>query len=164
MAFAIAAHIEPEILLVDEVLAVGDAEFQRKCLGRMAEIGAHGRTVVYISHNMPSVLRLCERVIVLDGGRVICDGSPQEAVSVYLDAGTGSPAERSCRVPTRRPVMAWRAQSVRVKSPAVRSRERNIQDASILKRSIGKSYSRTPGPVVAFQVVNEDGVLLFQTA
>ena len=70
LAFSVAAHLEPEILLVDEVLAVGDAEFQKKCLGRMEELGGTGRTVLFVSHSMPSVLRLCPRVILLDGGHV----------------------------------------------------------------------------------------------
>ena len=70
LAFSVAAHLEPEILLVDEVLAVGDAEFQNKCLGRMEEFGGTGRTVLFVSHSMASVLRLCPRVIFLDGGRL----------------------------------------------------------------------------------------------
>ena len=68
LAFSVAAHLEPEILLVDEVLAVGDAEFQKKCLGRMEELSGTGRTVLFVSHSMPSVLRLCPRVMLLDGG------------------------------------------------------------------------------------------------
>src|SRR5581483_5590345 len=75
LAFSVAAHLEPEILLVDEVLAVGDAEFQRKCLGRMEELSGLGRTVLFVSHSMPSVLRLCPRVILLDGGKLTADGT-----------------------------------------------------------------------------------------
>src|ERR671925_657438 len=70
LAFAVAAHLEPEILLVDEVLAVGDAEFQRRCLGRMQDFGASGRTVLFVSHNMQAIARLCERTMLLDGGKV----------------------------------------------------------------------------------------------
>ena len=69
LAFSVAAHLEPEILLVDEVLAVGDAEFQRRCLGRMEEIGGTGRTVLFVSHNMQAVAQLCDRVILLENGR-----------------------------------------------------------------------------------------------
>ena len=76
LAFAVAAHLEPEILLVDEVLAVGDAAFQRKCIGKMEEAGAAGRTVLYVSHNMASVTRLCNRAILLREGRVALDGPP----------------------------------------------------------------------------------------
>ena len=66
LAFAVAAHLEPEILLVDEVLAVGDAEFQNKCLGKMSDIAGEGRTVLFVSHNMPAVRTLCKRAILLD--------------------------------------------------------------------------------------------------
>jgi len=67
LAFAVAAHLEPEILLVDEVLAVGDARFQKKCLNKMEDIGQQGRTVIFVSHNMPAITRLCERAILLEG-------------------------------------------------------------------------------------------------
>src|SRR5579862_7003873 len=87
LAFAIAAHLEPEILLVDEVLAVGDADFQRKCLGKMAEVSEGGRTVVFVSHNMAAVQRLCTRVFVIENGRLALEGSPADAVAAYLDRG-----------------------------------------------------------------------------
>jgi lipopolysaccharide transport system ATP-binding protein len=83
LAFAVAAHLEPEILLIDEVLAVGDAEFQRKCLGRMGQVAREGRTVVFVSHNMAAVAQLCERGIVLDRGRVVCDRSIDAAIQHY---------------------------------------------------------------------------------
>ena len=90
LAFAVAAHLQPEILLVDEVLAVGDAEFQRKCLGKMKEVSEGGRTVVLVSHNMAAVQRLCSRVFVIDKGRLAMQGTAAEAVAEYLDrAGTG---------------------------------------------------------------------------
>ncbi len=75
LAFSVAAHLEPEILLVDEVLAVGDAAFQKKCLGKMEDLSGTGRTVLFVSHSMPSVLRLCPRVILLDGGHLTADGT-----------------------------------------------------------------------------------------
>ena len=97
LAFAVAAHLEPEILLVDEVLSVGDAEFQRRSLGRMQDFGASGRTVLLVSHNMQTVSRLCERAILLDGGRIVYEGSGPDVVAHYLqtDHGTG-------------PVQEWR--------------------------------------------------------
>ena len=94
LAFAVAAHLEPEILLVDEVLAVGDARFQRKCLDKMQEVGKQGRTVLFVSHNMPAVTRLCSRTILLDAGRVIGDGPSSEIVSAYLSSGLGTTAAR----------------------------------------------------------------------
>src|SRR5438874_9732723 len=84
LAFAVAAYLQPEILIVDEVLAVGDAEFQRKCLGKMGDVAKEGRTVLFVSHNMAAVTRLCDRVIWLDEGRVAMDGTPEEVVSEYL--------------------------------------------------------------------------------
>ncbi|MCS7038414.1 MAG: ABC transporter ATP-binding protein [Anaerolineae bacterium] len=85
LAFAVAAHLDPEILLIDEVLAVGDAQFQRKCLGKMSEIAGEGRTVLFVSHNLPSVEALCARAFVLDEGRLVFSGPSREAVSFYLD-------------------------------------------------------------------------------
>ena len=90
LAFSVAAHLEPEILLVDEVLAVGDSEFQRRCLGRMEDIGASGRTVLFVSHNMQAMTRLCDRVILLDGGEVVEDGESSTVVARYLQSGLGT--------------------------------------------------------------------------
>src|SRR5689334_13905929 len=80
LAFAVAAHLEPEILVIDEVLAVGDVQFQKKCLGKISEVALHGRTVLFVSHNMPAVTRLCGRGILLDQGRVLADGTADEVV------------------------------------------------------------------------------------
>ena len=84
LAFAVAAHLEPEILLVDEVLAVGDIRFQRKCLGKMSDAAGEGRTVVFVSHNMPAVKRLCSRAVLIEEGRVAMDGSVDQVVQAYL--------------------------------------------------------------------------------
>ena len=86
LAFAVGAHLEPEILLVDEVLAVGDAGFQKKCLGKMDEVTKQGRTVLFVSHNLDAVSTLCDRVIWLDEGEIFLDGPPQEVVPRYCDA------------------------------------------------------------------------------
>jgi len=94
LAFAVAAHLEPEILLVDEVLAVGDARFQLKCLDKMQEVGQEGRTVLFVSHNMPAITRLCPRTILLDAGRVLHDGMSTQVVSAYLSSGLGTTAAR----------------------------------------------------------------------
>lgn len=85
LAFAVASHLEPEILIVDEVLAVGDAAFQKKCLGKMNNVAKAGRTVLFVSHNTGAVLQLCSRTIVLEDGQAIFDGDVSEGVSVYLD-------------------------------------------------------------------------------
>jgi lipopolysaccharide transport system ATP-binding protein len=88
LAFAVAAHLEPEILIIDEVLAVGDAAFQKKCLGKMGDIAKHGRTVLFVSHNMAAVQSLCQRVVLLDHGRVAEVGPAQPIVQQYLSASS----------------------------------------------------------------------------
>jgi lipopolysaccharide transport system ATP-binding protein len=85
LAFAVAAHLEPEILIIDEVLAVGDAAFQRKCLGKMDEVAHNGRTVIFVSHNMSVVQHLCTRGILLHQGRLLVDDRPSVAVASHLD-------------------------------------------------------------------------------
>lgn len=84
LAFAVAAHLEPEILVIDEVLAVGDAEFQKKCLGKMGDVSYAGRTVLFVSHNMKAIERLCKRCIVIDHGKIAFDGETGKAIDYYL--------------------------------------------------------------------------------
>ena len=88
LAFAVAAHLEPEILIVDEVLAVGDAQFQRKCLGKMGEVAKEGRTVLFVSHDLSAINTLCQRVVLLNSGQVERIGPTQEVVRHYLDRGS----------------------------------------------------------------------------
>src|SRR5690606_14235978 len=92
LAFAVAAHLEPEILIVDEVLAVGDASFQKKCLGKMGDVARQGRTVLFVSHNMDAVQRLCSRAIMLEHGRVVVEGPTASVVSRYLSRDLGKAA------------------------------------------------------------------------
>ncbi len=90
LAFAVAAHLEPEILIVDEVLAVGDSTFQKKCLGKMGDVAKHGRTVLFVSHNMAAVQSLCTRAMMLKRGRVEAVGSTTEVIQKYLEAAVAS--------------------------------------------------------------------------
>ena len=94
LAFAVAAHLEPEILIVDEVLAVGDAEFQRKCLGKMSDVASQGRTVLFVSHNMSAILRLTEETRVIDKGKLAMRAPTPEAVDYYLSNGYSQEGER----------------------------------------------------------------------
>jgi lipopolysaccharide transport system ATP-binding protein len=94
LAFAVAAHLEPEILIVDEVLAVGDASFQKKCLNKMHSVGSEGRTVLFVSHNLSAVTSLCRRAMWLNQGQVINDGPSQQTVSEYLNSGMLMVAEQ----------------------------------------------------------------------
>jgi ABC-2 type transport system ATP-binding protein/lipopolysaccharide transport system ATP-binding protein len=92
LAFAVAAHLQADIMVVDEVLAVGDAEFQRKCLGKMADIERAGRTVVFVSHNLDAIQRLCPRSVWLEQGRVALSGPTPEVLDAYLSSGQAAVA------------------------------------------------------------------------
>ena len=94
LAFAVAAHLEPEILFVDEVLAVGDASFQKKCLGKMSDVAREGRTIIFVSHNVAAVTRLCARCILLQSGNVLQDGSTHEIINAYLSSEIATSALR----------------------------------------------------------------------
>jgi lipopolysaccharide transport system ATP-binding protein len=89
LAFAVAAHLEPEILIVDEVLAVGDAEFQKKCLGKMKDVSGQGRTVLFVSHNMSAIRNLCTRVVTMSQGQIAFDGDVNDGISKYLSQNAG---------------------------------------------------------------------------
>ena len=94
LAFAVAAHLRAEILLIDEVLSVGDSAFQKKCIGKMSEAAHEGRTVLFVSHNLPAVSRLCDRALLLDAGRIVAQGSVEEVVGVYgRQMSSGKPVE-----------------------------------------------------------------------
>ncbi len=95
LAFAVAAHLEPEILVVDEVLAVGDAEFQRKCLGKMSDVAQEGRTILFVSHNMSAILRLTEETIVLEKGKMVLRAPTSQAVDYYMSSGFSQLGERT---------------------------------------------------------------------
>ena len=99
LAFAVAAHLEPEILIVDEVLAVGDAEFQKKCLGKMKDVAGHGRTVLFVSHNMTAVKSLCSRTILMRNGILAADGKTEEVISGYQNFDFSEALERSWKPP-----------------------------------------------------------------
>ena len=103
LAFAVAAHLEPEILLVDEVLAVGDASFQKKCLGKMGEVAQGGRTVLYVSHNLGSMANLCPRAILLESGRKTDDGPTPGVIGHYISGGRETGGERVWTDPQNAP-------------------------------------------------------------
>ena len=130
LAFAVAAHLEPEILLVDEVLAVGDARFQKKCLNKMQDVGQQGRTVLFVSHNMPAITRLCERAILLDGGRVLQDGPSHRVVSTYLNSEVGTMAVREWPDPATAPG----GEVARLRSVRVRTEDGQITDVVDIRR------------------------------
>ncbi len=104
LAFAVAAHLDPEILLVDEVLAVGDAEFQKKCIGKMQQVSRNeGRTIVFVSHNMASIRRICDRALLIDHGRVLLDGDTDSVIAAYLERIEPAQHEGEAPVPSDAP-------------------------------------------------------------
>ncbi|MCX7977028.1 MAG: ABC transporter ATP-binding protein [Bellilinea sp.] len=132
LAFAVAAHLEPEILVVDEVLAVGDAEFQRKCLGKMGDVAREGRTVLFVSHNMSAILRLTEETLVIEKGRLALRAPTPQAVDYYLSRGFAREGERiweADEVPAS--ALPFRPLAVRLRNPrgevvnSIRSAETN---------------------------------------
>jgi lipopolysaccharide transport system ATP-binding protein len=164
LAFSVAAHLQADVLLVDEVLAVGDAEFQKKCLGRMAEIGATGRTVLFVSHSMPSLLRLCPRIVLLDRGGVVADGEAHEVVRTYLDTGLATSAERVWQGPDDAPG----DKVARLKSVRVRTEAGGVVEDVDIRQPIGVEVmywhlTDDPDlrPSVNVHLINQDGVVLF---
>jgi lipopolysaccharide transport system ATP-binding protein len=115
LAFSVAAHLEPEILIIDEVLAVGDADFQKKCLNKMKDIGELGRTVIFVSHNMQAVTRLCRKAILLEQGQKIAEGPSEQIVAQYFSEGKKSMGVREWPDPQNAPAgEAVRLRSVKV--------------------------------------------------
>lgn len=162
LAFAVAAHLEPEILIVDEVLAVGDIRFQRKCINKMQDVGQHGRTVLFVSHNMSAVTRLCERGILLNGGRVIADGSIQSVVREYLEAGAGTTASREWSGSDQPPG----GKTARLHAIRVRDQNDQVSDAIDIREPvwIEMEYEvMQPGQVLLphFHLFNEEGIHVF---
>ena len=162
LAFSVAAHLEPEILIVDEVLAVGDASFQRKCLNKMQTVSEQGRTVLFVSHDMMAVARLCPRVILLDRGRVLRDGPAHEVVSAYLTSGLGTTAAREWDDPATAPGN----EVARLRAVRVRTEEGRVTDAIDIRRPalLEMEYEvMRPGHSLApnIHVFNEEGVNIF---
>ncbi len=122
LAFAVAAHLEPEILVVDEVLAVGDAEFQRKCLGKMSDVAQQGRTVLFVSHNMSAILRLTTETLVIEKGRLKLRAPTPEAVDYYLSQGFSQEGQRTWDADEVPPEAApFRPLAVRILGPGCRA-------------------------------------------
>lgn len=116
LAFAIAAHTEPEILLLDEVLAVGDAEFQKKCMARISKLGQNGETIIFVSHNIPALLHFCTRALLLEHGRLIEDGSPSDVAAAYLRMRQNGPERTFADERTAPGSKDARLRSVRLRS------------------------------------------------
>ena len=162
LAFSIAAHLEPEILIVDEVLAVGDASFQKKCLKKMEAVGQQGRTVLFVSHNMAAITRLCERAILLSEGRSLMDGPAYRVAAGYVRSGLGTTAVREWPDPRRAPGDGV----VRLRAVRVRTEEGRISDSVDIRCPVGIELEYDvleAGHVLApnVHVFNEEGVCAF---
>lgn len=162
LAFAVAAHLEPEILLVDEVLAVGDASFQKKCLSKMQSVGEEGRTVLFVSHNMPAITRLCPRTILLDAGSVMHDGPSPQVVSTYLRSGIGTTAAREWPDINKAPGN----DIVRLLAVRVRTEEGEIADVVDIRKPVGIEMEfevLEAGHVLIpnYHFFNEEGINVF---
>jgi len=162
LAFAVAAHLEPDILIVDEVLAVGDAEFQKKCLDKMDATAQTGRTVLFVSHNMQAVARLSTRGILLDTGRIAMEGPAHRVASAYLNSGIGTNAVREWHDLATAPGDSV----VRLCAVRVRSHAGELVDAIDIRQAVGIEIEYEvlePGHVFHphFALYNEDGVTLF---
>ncbi len=162
LAFAVAAHLEPEILIVDEVLAVGDAKFQRKCLNKMQQVGQNGRTVLFVSHNMPAVTRLCSRAIHLNDGKIINDGLVNKVVSDYLHSGLGTMALRRWDKLEKAPGN----QIARLIQVRICDKEGQTVETIDIRQPVGIEMEYqvlSPGHVLVpnYHFFNEEGIYLF---
>jgi lipopolysaccharide transport system ATP-binding protein len=166
LAFAVAAHLEPEILLVDEVLAVGDAAFQRKCLGKMGDVAKEGRTVLFVSHNVGAVRRLCEKTIWIDNGRVVAYGNTDSTVDKYLSSNEqGGGGE--FRVSSRD--LAPGDRRVRLLAVSVKNQHGEVTDTVTIESGFNLELEyeltiRMENLRVGYRVIASDGTVVFSSA
>jgi lipopolysaccharide transport system ATP-binding protein len=163
LAFAVAAHLESEILIVDEVLAVGDGRFQKKCLNKMQEVGEQGRTVLFVSHSMPAITRLCTRALLLNEGKLVAEGPAHKIVRTYLlgstDSSTGeriwtTPQQMPCGEVARLCAVRLKTEDVQIGNTVAINKSMEIEmEYDVLK----PGYALLP----CFELANEEGVLVF---
>jgi lipopolysaccharide transport system ATP-binding protein len=163
LAFSVAAHLEPDLLVVDEVLAVGDAQFQKKCLNKMEDVGGKGRTVLFVSHNMAAVTRLCPRALLIENGRIVEDGSSGSVVAKYLTSESGTMAERQWAASD-----APGGEVARLLSVCVRNGDRKVAESVDIRNPVDVEMVfqvLKAGHVLLphFYFHNEEGVRLFTT-
>lgn len=164
LAFAVAAYLDPGILLVDEVLAVGDVRFQKKCLNKMQSVGEQGRTVLFVSHQMTAITRLCQRTLLLDAGKLIKDGPTAAVVSSYMSSGLGTTAAREWKDPREAPL----GPAARFLAVRVRNESGEIADVLDIRKPVlleleyevlRAGYILLPH----YHLYNQDGVHIFST-
>ena len=163
LAFAVAAYLEPEVLLVDEVLAVGDAAFQKKCLGKMADTTKEGRTVLFVSHNMHSISLLCSRIILLQNGKVTDQGPARRVIEHYLSLGTSQSAEAVWSFKDAPGTKLVKLHSVRAFNEEGES-SNGISIAEPVTLQMDFWCLRRTGVTVSFHIYTQQGIMLFSTA
>jgi len=162
LAFAVAAHLQPEILVVDEVLAVGDAQFQKKCLNKMEDIGQRGRTIFFVSHNISAITRICQRVIWIHNGNIMKDGPAGEVASAYLNSGLGTCAERTWGTDMTPPGNGM----VKLLRVRVCTQDGKTTESIDIRQPVGIEIEYevlTPGKVLVpnYHFYNEEGICIF---
>ncbi len=162
LAFAVAAHLEPEILIVDEVLAVGDIAFQKKSLNKMRDVSQSGRTVLFVSHDMSAIARICERAIALNHGRVVSEGAANEVISEYLSASWGASAERHFAIEAEQ----YKNDNVRLKKVRIIDENGEPKSTFDIRHRIGIEATYEvlrPGQIMlpSYQVHNQGRVHVF---
>jgi lipopolysaccharide transport system ATP-binding protein len=165
LAFSVAAHLEPDVLIVDEVLAVGDSSFQQRCLGKMQEVGQQGRTIFFVSHIMPAITRLCQRVMLIEGGRIVADGPTQQVVGDYLQSVLGTTATRNWAEHSAAPGN----ETVRLRSVRVRLEDGRVSDVADIRCpvAIEMQYDVLAAGqflIPSYQFYNGQGTCLFISA
>lgn len=155
LAFSVAAHLEPEILIIDEVLAVGDAEFQKKCLGKMEDVASEGRTVIFVSHNMSIIKSLCTKIIVLQDGKIAFNGKTSDGVYYYLnDYQVKNNIFTQNRIDKQKPVQFSKVEALPLKEEEGNSLELKIQL---------KTVEPFPDSFLAVYIKAEDGTPISET-
>ncbi|MCO6510882.1 MAG: ABC transporter ATP-binding protein [Aridibacter famidurans] len=162
LAFSVAAHLEPEILIIDEVLAVGDLAFQRKCLRKMQDVNRHGRTILFVSHNMQAISRICRRAILLNDGKIVADGAADDVVASYLSTMLQTTNQKTWADTLSAPG----DDTVRLRSVRVRNETGEVSSAFDIRRPIlielGYEVLKDCGPFSAgLELYNEEGICLF---
>jgi len=163
LAFSVAAHLDPDLLVVDEVLAVGDAQFQKKCLNKMEDAGSKGRTVLFVSHNMSAITRLCRRAILMENGRVVEDGPSGSVVAKYLTSGAGIMAKHQWDAAD-----APGGEFAKLLSVCVRNGDQEIAEYFDIRNPVNVEMVfqvLKPGHVLLphFRFQNEEGIRIFTT-
>jgi lipopolysaccharide transport system ATP-binding protein len=165
LAFAVAAHLEPEILLVDEVLAVGDSQFQKKCLGKMRDVAKEGRTVLFVSHQMGAVKSLCSRAIQIRSGELLEDGEPEMIIDHYLsDGNIGISPERIWKNPEASPGDSQiKLQAIRVSNESGEIKTVYRSSQPIIVEIEFELFYEHSALFIGFDLINQSGVIVLRS-